>query len=87
MIKIDSIQICEYLRVYAKALYSSANKNKTIYEAYEEIVNKKETPLPLSDFNVMLLIKNYITTSNMLFYIRDIVNKGLNGVNEIERGN
>ena len=87
MIKIDSIQICEYLRIYAKTLLLSIESDKTLYEAYEEIINNNETNLPLIDFNAMLLIKNYITTSNMLFYMRDAVNKGLNGVELLERGN
>ena len=79
--EIESTKIGEYLRTYSILFSMSTYNNCSLFENFKKMIDDKHTNLSIDEFNKMILIKNYYSTSMLLFSLKDTFQKGLNDVN------
>ena len=78
--ELDKYKILECLRVYAAILEMSIDKDISLYEAFSRYLMNNDTSLTIDDYDVMMIVKSFYSTSMLLFYFKDTFEKGLEGV-------
>jgi len=84
--EIESTKIGEYLRVYSLLLSMSLYNNQSLFENFKKMINENKTTLFIDDYDKLILIKNYYSSSMLLFYEKDTFQKGLNNIDIADKG-